>query len=169
MVNYRRIQANDVKRFRDIRIRALEDSPHAFASTTASVLDRPWDSWEAQVLACVQGGDRITQLCFDGELAIGIAALYRTEPSDHLQGEILQVWVDPEFRGLGIARELMLSLIKWAIKHNYSQLYATIHKENSAVIPFYEKLGFRFDREATDQAPERDLIIRLDLQPDLLG
>jgi RimJ/RimL family protein N-acetyltransferase len=57
----------------------------------------------------------------------------------------------------------MLSLLKWAIKHNYVQIYATIHKENSDVIPFYEKLGFIFDKEATDQAPERDLIIRLDL------
>ena len=159
---YRRIiaETEDVSVFRQIRLRALKDSPHAFMSSYDSARARPWSSWKEQVEASATGRERITCLCFEGGHAVGIAALYASGQADPSMGEVIQVWVDPQHRQNGIARHLMLMLTEWAHTHGYSQLYATIHKENAEVLPFYNALGFLLDAEATVQAPERDLIIR---------
>lgn len=125
-----------------------------------SARTRSWDSWKAQVEASASGEERFTCLCFEGNCAVGIAALYASGQTNPPIGEVIQVWVDPRYRHEGIARHLMETLTDWAQTIGFSQLYATIHRDNAEVLPFYEALGFFLDGEATAQAPERDLIIR---------
>jgi len=162
LISTRRIKETDSFLFRELRLRALKDSPEAFMSSYESALSRSPASWREQVELSSMGSMRTTLLAFDAGRAVGIVAAYQIESSPSV-AEILQVWVDPNYRGRGIALTLFQDVIAWATSNGYLKLIATIHKENAEVVEFYERLGFDLNERETAQAPERDLILLLDL------
>ena len=93
MITCRRATKNDVALFREIRLRALKDSPDAYGSTYDAAVERDLHSWEQQLLTTTAGDERNTQFVFKDDDCIGIAALYR-EPSAP-SGDIIMMWVDP--------------------------------------------------------------------------
>lgn len=151
------------KIFREVRLRALLDSPLAFKSTHGEALKRSSASWSEQCDASAAGSERCTYLALQGDHVVGIAALYRIPGAVRETAELMQVWVDPAYRKQGIARDLQTELLQWGQTYNYAVIIATIHVENVAVMGFYEKTGFKLDTEATAEQPPRDIILRLDL------
>ena len=87
MITCRRATKNDVALFREVRLKALKESPEAFGSTYEASLQRDVRSWEEQLWATTSGGDRNTQFAFDDEECIGIAALYREGAAPSGEGE----------------------------------------------------------------------------------
>lgn len=141
MVSIRRIHSNDGALFRDIRLSALKDSPHAFCSTYESALERTIESWDEQAESSATGNSRSTFLAFQNESPIGIAALYQDkECSDH--AEVLQVWVDPKHRGTAIAKRLIDALVEWARLSGFVRITATVTKVNERATKFYLNYGF---------------------------
>ena len=107
MKTIRRIQAGEVDLYKQIRLAALKEAPYAFGSTYDSALERSDESWRAQVESSAQGSDRATFIAFSDNVPIGIAALYRDKEKRDT-GELLQVWVGPEFRGTRVIWDLSL-------------------------------------------------------------
>ncbi|BCA95136.1 GNAT family N-acetyltransferase [Legionella antarctica] len=58
------------------------------------------------------------------------------------QGEIKKFFVIPEYRGLGIAQQLMNNLIKNSIKHGFTKLFLGTVEQLRAARNFYLKNGF---------------------------
>ena len=58
------------------------------------------------------------------------------------QGEIKRLCVVPEFRGLGVAEQLLYTLAKNAEKHGFEQLFLGLVDKLTAAKHFYEKSGF---------------------------
>ena len=52
------------------------------------------------------------------------------------------MYVAPEYRGLGINKLIMESLIEWSKAQGVSDLYLDVYAENKAAIRAYEKVGF---------------------------
>ena len=52
------------------------------------------------------------------------------------------MYVAPEYRGRGINKSIIKSLIQWSKKHGISACYLDIYGENKAAIQAYEKVGF---------------------------
>ncbi|MCK4393065.1 GNAT family N-acetyltransferase, partial [Candidatus Bipolaricaulota bacterium] len=73
---------------------------------------------------------------FSDDSPIGIAALYRTEEESHV-GELLQVWVSPEHRGKGVARDLMDAVFQWASANGFRTVVTTIGEDNLRALRFY--------------------------------
>lgn len=155
MISIRRITGEDTSIFRDVRLRALQDSPDAFGATYESAMRRTEDSWREQVLQCATGSLRNTVLAFDGRHCIGIASLYR-EP-DAKEGEILQMWVAPEFRGTGTASNLVSELLQWAEAVGIQAVVLTVATTNDTARNFYEKCGFRPTGEEIEVDASRHL------------
>lgn len=96
------------------------------------------------------GGDQTTVLAFDGEKAVGCATLcYITvmPTLDHPTGKrahIMNVYVNPNYRRRGIARQMMSILLNGAKERcvTYVSLDAT---EDGA--PLYKSLGFGASKE----------------------
>ena len=105
MILVRRIQIGEGELFKLMRLTALYESPSAFASTYEAALRHSPESWSEQADSTARGSDRATFIAFSDDSPIGIAALYRTEEND--VGELLQMWVSPEYRGKRVARNLM--------------------------------------------------------------
>jgi GNAT superfamily N-acetyltransferase len=157
MILVRRIKIGEGELFKRMRLTSLHESPSAFASTYESALNRSHESWCEQADGTAQGSDRATFIAFSGDLPIGIAALYRDKERMDV-GEVLQVWVAPEYRSKGVALNIMDTAFQWAGENGFRTILATITKGNMRALRFYRKYGFHLADGASFDGPE-DLIL----------
>jgi RimJ/RimL family protein N-acetyltransferase len=141
MIRIKRLQIGESDLFKGIRLRALQEAPHAFSSTYASALQRSEKSWREQADSTAQGSERATLIAFSDVEPIGIAALYRLEDQAEI-GVLLQVWVTPKHRGTGVAWELMDAIFEWAGENNFRTILSRVRDENTQAHQFYIKYGF---------------------------
>jgi len=104
-------------------------------------LQRSPASWREQTQRSAQGPDRSTLIAFADELPIGISALYRDGVGSE-SGELLQVWVDPAYRGKGVAGKILDLLLLWAQENDFRRVVAVVTFENARAQSFYRKVGF---------------------------
>ncbi|MDF1657875.1 MAG: GNAT family N-acetyltransferase [Verrucomicrobiales bacterium] len=136
-------------------MKALKDSPDAFCSTYESALQRDLHSWEEQLWSTTAGGDRNTQFAFEGDFCIGVAALYR-EPVTS-SGDIIMMWVDPQYRGSNAASSLVSNLLGWAKDSGFDEVFLEVTDSNARAIKFYENMGFYDTGERVEIDSERNL------------
>jgi len=97
----RRLDPSDWLQFREIRLRALAESPAAFGSTLeeASQLDQA--GWRDRLAG------RAQFVAMRGSAALGTAAGIAAGPGGG--AELISMWVDPSWRGHGVADELVIA------------------------------------------------------------
>jgi GNAT superfamily N-acetyltransferase len=78
-------------------------------------------------------------IIYDNENPIGCGAI--KEYSNSIM-EIKRMYVNPEYRGLGIASKILLSLENWAIELGYSSTILETMKVKESVINMYSKNGY---------------------------
>ena len=163
MITTRRINPEEWELYKWIRLAALREAPYAFSSTYQSASQRTDESWREQTEGSASGSDRAIFISFTGDEPVGLAALYRLAHQS-AAGELLQVWVDPAFRGSRAARHLLDTLFSWAKENGYQTMMAKVSNENTAAIRFYLSYGFSIPRAEDDsqqQAGEVTLVKEL--------
>ena len=141
MIVIRRLQPGEVDLFKQLRLKALQDAPYAFPSTYEVAMQRSAESWREQAERTATGSDRATFIAFSDDIPIGMAALYRDEHKGD-SGELLQVWVSPEFRGTRVVWDLMDEIFKWASENGFHTIIAGVTKGNDRALKFYTNYGF---------------------------
>ena len=141
MITIRRIKIGEAELFKYLRLTSLRDAPYAFSSTYDSALQRSAESWREQADHTAQGHDRATFIAFSDEVPVGMAALYRLEEQAGV-GEVIQVWVSPEYRGTSVAWDLMDTIFLWAGENNFHRITAGVTNGNARALRFYTKYGF---------------------------
>jgi GNAT superfamily N-acetyltransferase len=153
LITIRRIQVDEVDLFREIRLAALQEAPYAFSTTYESALQRSGESWREQVESTAKGSDRATFLAVSEDTPIGVAALYRLEDQADI-GEVLQVWIRPEYRGTRLARDLMDTIFAWAKANSFRRIIAGVTKGNARALRFYTNYGFSVVDESSSNDSE---------------
>ena len=148
MITIRRLQVGEVDLFKQVRLMALQEAPDAFPSTYTAALQRSVESWREQADSSAQGSDRATFIVFSDDLPIGMTALYRDEGKVDI-GELLQVWVSPEYRGTRVVWDLMDAIFKWASENRFHKIIAGVTKGNARALKFYVKYGFSLMEETS--------------------
>lgn len=141
MGNIRRLRKGEAALYRSIRLESLKESPAAFASTYESALIRDDESWAAQADAASEGHDRAIFMAF-ADRPVGLAGLYRIGDSPSV-GELIQMWIAPDYRGGSLAAALLDHLFEWASRHQFRSVQAEVAEGNPRALHFYEKYGFR--------------------------
>ena len=141
MITIRRIRTGEADLYRQARLTSLQDAPFAFSLTYDLALQRSPESWREQADRSAQGRDQATFIAFANDLPVGMAALYRLDDQDNT-GELLQVWVSPEYRGTSLAWDLMDATFKWARENKFRRVMAGVTKGNDRALKFYIKYGF---------------------------
>jgi len=149
LITIRRIRAGEADLFKRIRLTALKDAPYAFPSTYESAVQRSAESWREQADRSARGSDRATFLAFSEVVPVGMAALYRLEDKVDT-GELLQVWVSPEYRGTSVIWDLMDTIFKWAGENNFRRVIAGVNNANPGALKFYLKYGFSTLEETSE-------------------
>ena len=170
MVSIRRIRPGEADLFKQIRLAALLDSPSAFGSTYESAQQRSAESCQRQADSTAQGSDRATFLAFadDGpDRPIGIMALYRNEDEAGIRsksGELIQVWVSPQYKGHGVAAAILEAVCAWARRNEFDKIVAGVASGNSRALSFYAKHGFE-QRSSVAPGESEGLMLVKEIEP----
>ena len=138
----RAFTADEWRVYRDLRLRALADSPDAFGSTLEAEEGRPDAEWSRRLAS---GADARWKLPLVAEVRgepIGLA-WGRIETSTPDVAALYQMWVAPSHRGLGAGRMLLEAVIAWARAQNASYLDLGVACGESPARRLYERAGFQ--------------------------
>jgi ribosomal protein S18 acetylase RimI-like enzyme len=151
------ITAANLFAFKDVRLRALQDSPSAFSSTYAresEFTDSDWieriNNWNGERgIGFLAIDKRVESVKSDesvGNIACGIAGgLLDPEPpasSNVPQPKLVSMWTAPTHRRSGVGELLVNQVIAWARQRGARELKLMVTSRNEPAIRFYEKLGF---------------------------
>jgi ribosomal protein S18 acetylase RimI-like enzyme len=167
LVTVRRIQPGDGPAFRDVRLRALQADPTAFASSYELEADRSPDSWSTWAAATSAGNDQAMFVAESGDRLVGLAGAFRIEGNPRSL-HLIAMWVEPGFRGYGHGRTLTEAVVSWARQADADDLGLWVVAGNEVARHLYESCGF-IDTGVVQPLPSHpDLIehrLSLDLGP----
>jgi GNAT superfamily N-acetyltransferase len=136
VIEIRRIEPDEWKLLREVRLAALADAPSAFGSTYAREVEFAEDVWR----------DRIANSAFffalDGAEPVGLAAGRRDPAAPPAQRELVSMWVCRSARGRQIAGRLVEAVAAWAGADGARELTLWVVIDNGTARRAYERLGF---------------------------
>ena len=137
----RQLEPHEWALIRELRLRALADSPDAFARTLAEALGENDAYWVKLAGSVTQPDGQVMLVAeLDGR-PVGLAfGLFDRERAS--TGHVAGMWVDPEARGRGVGRALLESVIAWARSRALDRLELWVTKGNVAAARLYERAGF---------------------------
>jgi len=136
----RRISAGDVDVYRQIRLRALQDSPSSFGSTHAAESVMADTAWTERVLRAAAGDDGTMFLAFDGNECIGLVGAIEDDLGADRQ--LISMWVAPSYRGTGVAARLVDAVLEWAADGGARTVGLWVTRGNDRAQSLYARLGF---------------------------
>jgi GNAT superfamily N-acetyltransferase len=137
----RRLRQDEAGLFKDLRLRALGESPSSFADSLTEVAAQPQEYWDKLTASVTRPDGQVMFVAEEAGRAIGFAfGLFdRDDPSlGHLGG----MWVDPDSRRRGVGRTLTEAVIAWARERKLRALELWVTEGNQAAIDLYAARGF---------------------------
>jgi len=110
MIEVRTARPDEWRHVRDLRLRALADSPDAFGSTFERERAHAEGDWLRWISGWEDGVNRLV-VAIDEEDWIGMAVGSRT--GDDERAHLYAMWVDPRSRRAGIGRRLVEAVLAW--------------------------------------------------------
>jgi GNAT superfamily N-acetyltransferase len=127
----------DWQLLREIRLRALLDSPDSFGPTYEATVAEPESLWRRWASGAEGRFQVIVALDTTGNATGLISCSVRESGA----GGLGALWVAPEVRGMGLGRELMRAGIAWLESHGCGRIELHVTDGNPAE-SLYESLGF---------------------------
>ena len=137
----RTLQPNEATLLREIRLRALAESPNAFGETLQQVQAQPKTYWEDLTNSVTQPNSHIMFLAEQAEQVAGFA-FGLVDRKDAKVGHIGGMWVDPTFRASGVGYALVIEILTWADQQRQNKLELWVTEGNAKAISLYERVGF---------------------------
>lgn len=136
MILIRRLTPEDTSRFREVRLRALQEFPENYASSYEEEVIQPV-AFHCDVIT----GNYVLG-AFDDERLIGTVVMHRYSFRNfHHKATLSAVYVEPVRQGQGIGRRLLTAVLDHA-KGEVEQIIIAVGANNPPGVRFYESLGF---------------------------
>lgn len=140
------LKPQDWQLYRDLRLRALNEEPHAYGSTYADNVTHSDDFWKERLNDASSG--KAQWLVFaklDGKI-VGMAGAFAEKEVDN--AHVISVYVTPEARGKGISKLLMQELLV-KIQQNklVKKITVDVNPEQSAAYNLYKNSGFEVTKK----------------------
>ena len=140
-VSLRAVRPGDEARLRALRLRALADSPSAFAAVAEQEAELPESHW-AELARQSEAADHLAiYVAVTGQDWLGMGA-GRWHDREHGIAQLWGMWVDPAARGLGLGERLVTGVRGWAAAQGARFLRLGVATRPGDATPFYERLGF---------------------------
>jgi ribosomal protein S18 acetylase RimI-like enzyme len=130
VIAIREIGPDDWEQFREIRLRALFEAPHAFSSTYSgwkNAVEARWRARLAEVALNVLAVD-------DNGVAVGMISAVDGDPV-----ELISLWVAPEARGRRVGDLLVRRVLEHA---DARATRLNVYPDNAPAIALYRRHGF---------------------------
>lgn len=131
----------DWERWRDLRLRMLADTPHAFGESLATARTHTEEVWRARCRRTAEPGSRTVVAVEEATGRwVGTMGVF----TDPRRGPFLvSVYVDPAHRGGGLADRLLADVTRWArTLPGATGLTLHVHADNHRAQAFYRRRGF---------------------------
>ena len=138
----RRIQPDEGRRLRALRLRALADAPLAFGSTLAKEEAFADPVWHERAARCAAGETAVTYVAEDGDRWVGMVTGLMDEP-DEPRLEVVGMFVEPVARERGVGTALLDAVAGWARRRGAKRLHLWVTSTNDPAIRLYQRCGFR--------------------------
>ena len=177
-----RLAPDDWRAYREMRLRALAEEPHAFGESYANAAALPHARWRRRLEEAQPGGRSVLLFARRGARFVGIIAAVplradpaadRPEDEDTREARIISVFVAPEERGRGTGALLMEAVLRAiADAPSYDRVSLTVNTSQTAAIALYRRFGFEavdeLDATMGNGERHRELLMHRDLhQPPL--
>lgn len=131
----------DLDRYRRLRLEALRAEPTAFGSSYEIEASAKADKYRDRLLGSAD--NFVLGLC-DGDRLVGIGGFYReTAPKREHIGSVWGVYVTPSFRGRGLGRRLLATMLERARDlPGLEHVLLSVTSENAAALALYRSCGF---------------------------
>ena len=101
--------------------------------------------------SAIARGSRLMVLDFDESIG-GYASYGRNRvPSLPYQGELFELYLAPEFQGLGFGRRLFQAVRRDLSEHGYQNMIVWALADNDRATAFYERMGGKVVRRAPEK------------------
>ncbi len=137
MILIKKLSLSDLPAYKTLRLEALVSHPEAFLSSFEEENVLSLEAWEEKFKTNHYFG------VFTPEnKLVGIAGFFieKNFKSTH-RGVLFSVYVQPEYRGLGLAKKLVEAVLDFA-KSQVEQVHLTVTVGNDGAKKIYESLGF---------------------------
>jgi GNAT superfamily N-acetyltransferase len=133
----RRLRPDETDLLRDVRLRALQDTPWAYGSTYARELAYPPERWAW--FAAQE--DSVIYVAVDGDSGVGMAGGFVPEPGTVM---LWGMWVAADARRHGLGRALVEAVVGWAGERGVDtvRLRVTDDERMAPAAALYRTLGF---------------------------
>lgn len=128
----------DWETWRDLRLRALADSPDAFRETLAAARAYDDAAWRRFV---APRPDAVRLLAERDGVAVGMCVVLIAD--DQRRANVYAMWVAPEARGAGAGTRLLDAGLAWARSHAALEVSLQLGEGQHAARRLYERAGFR--------------------------
>jgi ribosomal protein S18 acetylase RimI-like enzyme len=153
-MDVRRIQRDQWRDLRDIRLLALSEAPEAFESRYEDAIRRPDQWWIDWAERSAKGGAQGMFLAWNDRTPVGIAGAFVEPPRCWL----ISMWAAPSVRGRGIGAALVQSVVEFARASGDTELFLKVRSDNDRARRLYERCGFLdLDDDAYERTMRRPL------------
>jgi RimJ/RimL family protein N-acetyltransferase len=139
----RRLQPTESAIYRETRLACLKNAPQYFGSTYEEEVLNPKFMFETFIETA--SPDHVMFGAFDDARLIGITGFNRMARQRAMhRGELVQVYVDPNYRGQNIGEKLIRLVLEYAFGlDGIEQVQLSVIAGNDKAIKLYERLGFK--------------------------
>ncbi len=157
-ITIRTLDADEWREWRDLRFRALADSPDSFAGTLEDERIKPDHEW-TDIIGRTADHPR-GNLWFAEQESDKVGMMFGRITEDFDLLEIGAMWVAPETRRRGAGRLLLQAAFAWAHSQGVPTADLWVTEANTAAVAFYEAAGFTPTTETKKLREGSDLTIR---------
>lgn len=139
----RKLLQSDWEAYKVLRIRSLQSDPDVFFSTEAELSSWPDGNFKSEIYSQPDSHFGYLGKFIDNQLGgyISLSGQYFAKQR-HI-ADVFNLYVDPAYRGKGIARELVTALIQHAKDAGrIEKLFLSVMSQNTPAITLYTSLGF---------------------------
>lgn len=136
-ITIRTLAEDEWEQYREMRLRALRESPDAFVADVSTEEDYDEQLWRDRMNRSVR------LLISKGSEPVGIASVRMNESLFDDAAELFSLWVTPDLRGEGLAAQLVVAASEAAEKQGARQLVYWVGTENVPAVAFASGYGFR--------------------------
>jgi ribosomal protein S18 acetylase RimI-like enzyme len=138
------IEPSDAQRYRELRLRGLQDHPEAFGEIASTFEAKTTEEIAQQMVTQRSlGGFTLVALSKTGDM-IGTASLGLNAPGKfHHRASLWGMYVIPEARGQNVGRFLIQDLLERARQiDGIEQVHLAVTSSNISALKLYKRMGF---------------------------
>lgn len=156
MIALRVLAVDEWRLFRELRLEALREAPHAFGSTLVD--------WQGERDTEQRWRQRLTDVPFNAIAYLNgspAGIVSGTKPNAGGAIELISMWVAPFARGKGVADALVNAVVCWSREQHVDKVALDVMESNERAKAFYRRCGFADQgrvENTEDARPERRML-----------